>query len=759
MKTLLPLLVALVAVLVWAVAIKYLAHRRVASFMVTLRLSFGRDLDLEAVTQFLGGISGLLAPWWRRWIAMPSVMFETVGEVSGIAHRLYVDSAWVEVVESMLQAALPNVRYEIVDGTETPPVVAAGVEYTLSSSTRSLRVDSVDLSAKLLTAIGNLSPGEIVVVQWIVSPHAPTAPVQVDSTRDRGRWRSPLWAGPQTVSTSEAASALRQKQARPLLLAAVRIGVQGEDAEHERRLLRRVEAVWHQTRAPGVHLQRRVLHRRRVAARVHAHAVPLWQWPLVLNVDELSGLLGWPIGVGQLPGLMLGTARLLPTPAVVPTVGTVLGDSLYPGQVRPIAVDEEARLRHLHLLGPTGTGKTSLIVNMAVSDMAAGYGVVILDVKGELVDAVLQRVPRHRRDDVVVLDPADSERPVGLNPLAAADGRGEIVVENLVGVFKSMFHSSWGPRTDDILRAALMTLVSTGGATLCEVPLLLTDQAYRRRLVGRLDDPIGLGSFWTWYDGLKDGERLAVIGAPLNKLRAFTMRPSVRAVVGQLKPALSFDQALAEGKIVLVGLASGLLGEEAANLLGALVVAELWHATKARAALSASERRPVMAYLDEWQNLISLPTSMSSVLAEARGFGLGLTLAHQSLSQVPSETRDAVLANARTRVCFQLPSSDARLVARELGGLLTADDLGGLGAYEVVISAFAAGSTQPPATAKTRPAPSAIGSAEQLRQLSRQRFGVDRAEIEAQLRARQQGPTVEAPLRRKPRDGGSGRAS
>lgn len=758
MKMLLPVLVALVAVLVWASVVKFLAHRRAASSLIVLRLSFGRNLDVDGVQQFLNGLSGLLVPWWRRWLTMPYVVFETVGDSSGISHLMYVGESWIEVVESMLQASLPSVRYEHVDDMpETSTAVTLGVEYTLSSSTRPLRVDVPDLSSKLLTSIGTLQAGEVVVVQWVVSPHAPTEPVQVDSSGNTGRWWSPLWSGPQTVSTSEAAGALRQKHGRPLLLAAGRIGVRGEDVGRGRQLIRRVEAVWHGARAPGVHLRRRALPERRVASLVRLRGAPFVHWPMVLNVEELSGLFGWPIGVGQLPGLKLGTARLLPTPAAVPTDGTVIGDSLYPGQERPIAVDEVARSHHCHVLGPTGGGKSTLLLNMITSDMAAGHGVVVVDPKADLVDAVLQRVPRERRDDVVVLDPADSERPVGLNPLAAAEGRGEVVVENVVAVFHSLYRSSWGPRTDDILRAALMTLVSTGGATICEIAPLLSDSAYRRLLVGRLDDPV-LNSFWAWYENVASGERLAAAAPLLNKVRSFTMRPSVRAVVGQVTPALSFDRVLAEGKIVLVGLASGLLGEDAANLLGALVVAELWHATKARAGLPTSQRRPVMAYLDEWQNLIHVATPMTSVLAEARGFGLGLTLAHQSLSQVPSETRDAVLANARTRICFQLPSSDARLVARELGGLLTPEDLGGLGAYEVVVSAFAAGSTQPPATARTRPMSPATGAGDDIRKESRQRYGVPRTEVDEQIRARQQGPAVEAPLRRKPR-GGSGDAS
>ena len=245
------------------------------------------------------------------------------------------------------------------------------------------------------------------------------------------------------------------------------------------------------------------------------------------------------------------------------------------------------------------------------------------------------------------------------------------MVENLVGLFKSLYRHSWGPRLDDILRAALLTLAGSEGATLCEVALILTDPHYRRRLVGPLDDPVGLESFWGWYEALSDAERQTVVGPVLNKVRAFTMRPTVRSIIGQSQPTLDLGEVLAEGKVLLCSLASGLLGEEAASLLGALIVAELWHATTARAGLPEASRKPVMAYLDEFQHFVHLPTPMPSMLAEARGLGLGLALAHQHLDQLGEEARHAVLANTRSRVVFQLPAGDARVMAREMGTILT----------------------------------------------------------------------------------------
>ena len=311
-----------------------------------------------------------------------------------------------------------------------------------------------------------------------------------------------------------------------------------------------------------------------------------------------------------------------------------------------------------------------------------------------------------------------------------------------------------GSQLDDVLRAALLTLAGAEGTTLCEVPLILTNPSYRRKLVGKLDDPVGLESFWGWYEGLSDAERQAAVGPVLNKVRAFTMRPTIRSIIGQSTPAVQMRDVLAEGKILLCSLASGLLGEEAASLLDALIVAELWHATTARSGMAPERRKPVMAYLDEWQHFVHLPTPIASVLAEARGLGLGLTLAHQHMDQLTPEAKHAVLANARSRVIFQLAAGDARLMAKELGTLLSPDDLQGLGAYEVAAQLFAHGTTQAPATGRTRALGAPTSDPQPSGRESRSRYGVPREEVEQAIRDRQHAPTAGA-IGRNPRSGGS----
>jgi hypothetical protein len=723
--------------------------RRQRRTLVAYQLKFPRGLEAEGAEAFLAGLSGLLLPWWKRWLVSPYVSLEIHASSSGICHFLLVPASWASAVEATLQAALPSVRYESVDLPFA--VLTIGTEYKLSDHKRSVRADSVSMNAKLLASLQPLHTDEVIVIQWLITPHGPVEPARLANQQQLGQFQL---LDPNLLKSSEAVSALKEKQSHPMLLTVPRIGVAGEDVRRARRLLRDVETAWHESRAPGVHLSARMVSQGTIAKRMIERQVPLVAWPATFNSQELCGLIGWPIDGVAVPGLMLGGCRLVAASPAIPRFGTAIGDSNFPGDPRPLALDIQGRLRHVQVLGPTGTGKSTLLVNMAVQDLEAGRGVVLLDPKGDLVQSVLERMPAKRRNDVIVLDPADTSRPVGLNPLESVDvDHAEVVVENLVGLFKSLYKHSWGPRLDDILRAALLTLAGSKGTTLCEVPLILTDPSYRRRLVGALDDPVGLESFWGWYEALSDAERAMAVGPVLNKVRAFTMRPRVRSIIGQSQPKLNLRDVLETGKVLLVSLASGLLGDEAAALLGALVVSELWNATLARAAQHSDNRRPVMAYLDEWQNFLHLPTPMASVLAEARGLGLGMVLAHQHLGQLPPEAQHAVLANARSRVVFQLPAGDARLIARELGGVLTADDLQGLGAYEVAAQLFAAGNTQPVATGATRPMGEVTSSAYDVRTVSRERYGIAREDVEKQLRSRQHART-DAPTGRRQRHGG-----
>lgn len=717
--------------------------RRASGALTSYRLHFAAGLEADDVAGFLAGLSGFLRPRWRRLFDSPVIVLEVRADRLGIEHHLLVEPEWQRAVESLLQASVPSVRYERADIPKSD--VDTATEYRLTSSGRPLRVDAAAVATKTLATLAPLDDGERVVVQWLLTPVGPVSPPRVAKAAEN---ELALLRRPEIVANGEAATALRQKQAHPLLFGTGRIGVSAASLCRARRLLRDVEGSWHETRAPGVHLRRRLIPERLAAVRLNRRRSGLLP-ASVFNTHELMGLIAWPVGVTQLPGLEIGGCRPLPPSPLVPSVGTIIGRSNFPGIRRHVAMSPEAKVRHLHVLGPSGTGKSTLCQRMVQQDLAAGLGVCLVDFKADLVRSVLATAEAHeRRDDIVMLDVTD-KAPLGLNPLQSPDAQqAEVAIENLTGLFRALWTSAWGPRTDDLVRGALRTLCFSGNYTLAEVPTLLLQPVFRRRLVGRIDDP-SLQEFWGWYEALSDSERISITAPALNKMRTWLMRPQIRALCGQSQPAISIREIFASNKVLIVPLAAGSIGTEAASLLGAIVLSEIFNATRARAAVPPADRSPFVVYLDEFQHVAHLAVPMADVLAESRGLGVGFVMANQHLGQLGRTLQTDVLANPRSRATFQLGAGDARVMARELGGGLTPNDLMGLGAFEVVAQIHAAGRTQPPLTAQTLPAPEPAHDPELIRQLSRARYGVDRQTVEDEIQARQAGRTPEAPIGRR----------
>ena len=698
-------------------------------------LTFPRGVKGDQLQAFVQSLGGLLPPWWERLFRVPAIAFETHASDDGIAHRILVPSRYREYVLAQTRAHLPGTRVE-TDNAQPP--IRIGWELRVSSRLRPLRSDAPESSAAgLLATLQPLRHGERIVVQWILTP-LPARRVRsvLPHLLRRGATTDPAQF---IAETAREATAIRDKASAPHLCSVVRIGARAAETRRARSLLRRVLGAFHAGDAPGVSFRRRWLPSSWVAARINAAAVPVADWPSVVTAGEAAAFLGAPLGEPRLPGLRTGASPQLAPVREIPSLGRVLGRANFPGAERPLALSETDSLRHLQVIGPTGVGKSSVLARLAVGDMNAGHGVIVVDPKGDLVADVLARVPSHRARDVVLLDPTDVSHPVGFNLLAATPASAETVADGVVSIFRHLYSAFWGPRTDDILRAAILTLVAEPGMTLCEVPLLLTDEPFRRRLLGRLDDPIGLEPFWGWYEGLSDGERSQAIGPVLNKLRAFLLRRRLRNVIGQSQSSFSMEAVLENRGILLVSLAKGVLGEDASALLGSALLAKLWQAVQARAALAPHERAAVYCHVDEFQDYLNLPTSLADVLAQARGYGLGMTLAHQHLGQLPREIRDAVLSNARSRLVFQTAASDASALAREFGPDVEPADLQALGPYEAVLAAAAGDRVCPPATLSTLPLGPQSKHGPAARALSRQTYGRPIEEVETDLRERHRG--------------------
>jgi hypothetical protein len=366
---------------------------------------------------------------------------------------------------------------------------------------------------------------------------------------------------------------------------------------------------------------------------------------------------------------------------------------------------------------------------------------VVLDPKGDLVSDVLDRIPEQRHGDVLVIDPSQTDFPVGLNLLDLGQGEHarELAVDHLTGVMANLWRSSWGPRTSDVIRNCLLTLTHTtaadgSGFTLVELPELLLNTAFRGFVTAQPTVPDSVRSFWMAYEQLSDGERAQVIGPSLNKLRSFTTRTALRLMLGQ-SHGVRLSDVFTKRRVILVNLAKGSLGPETTALVGSLIMAGLWQATLARVSVPQQRRHAVFVYLDEFQDFLRLNVDLTDMLAQARGLGVGLVLAHQYLGQLTEDVKTAVLGTTRTQCLFQVEYDDATMLAKRFAPLTQAD-LSGLAAYEIALRPCVDGATLGPVTGRTLPLPKPVTDGAALARASRERFGRPRAEVEAALRRR-----------------------
>ncbi|MGH3833496.1 MAG: type IV secretory system conjugative DNA transfer family protein, partial [Pseudonocardiaceae bacterium] len=387
------------------------------------------------------------------------------------------------------------------------------------------------------------------------------------------------------------------------------------------------------------------------------------------------------------------------------------------GHPRPVALRVADARHHLHVLGATGSGKSTLLATMILADAHAGRGLVVIDPKGDLVTDVLSRLPRSAADRVVLFDADSPHRPPCLNPLDG--GTTDLAVDNLVSVFRRVYSAFWGPRTDDVMRAACLTLRAQDGIpTLADLPRLLIEPAFRSRLTAAVTDPV-LAGFWSWYDELTDSARSQVISPLMNKLRAFLLRPFVRDALAGGRSTVDMTAVL-DGGIALMRIPKGSLGEETTRLIGSLVVAQAWQATTHRAHLPQRERRDASMVIDECHNFLNLPYPLEDMLAEARGFRVCMTLAHQHLGQLPRELREGISTNARNKIYFTAGPEDARELARHTTPRLSEHDLAHLGAYHAAARLVLGGEHAEPFTLTTHPLPPAIpGRAREIRRAAR----------------------------------------
>jgi hypothetical protein len=415
-------------------------------------------------------------------------------------------------------------------------------------------------------------------------------------------------------------------------------------------------------------------------------------------------------------------------------MGVILGTGSRQGYEHDFVLDDADRLHHVYVIGQTGTGKTTLLHNAIVQDIAAGKGVALIDPHGDLAEAILEHVPRRRINDVIYFNPADTEYPIGLNPIAKADPeQHHLVVHNTVSVLRGLWSDVWGTgRMQYILTNTLAALLYYDHATLLGVNRMLADTQFRKKVLGRVKDPV-IRSFWEdEFARYPDRLRAEAISPIQNKVGQFGTTAITRNIIGQARNAVNFREVIDRGQIFIANLSKGVLGEGNSQLLGSFLVAQIQLAALSRADTPERDRWPFYLYIDEFQNFTNVE-SLSSILSEARKYRLSLTLAHQYTAQIAEELRSAVFGNVGTILCLRVGFEDSRELAEQLYPL-KAHSLTELDPHSAWVRCLKGGTVlEPEYVWLLPPIKKHVGRGETIIRESRRKFGTPRRHVEDKI--------------------------
>ena len=673
----------------------------------------------ESAERFLLALSAAELPLAFEVVALPERL--TVQVVSRAPDAAFVPNQLRAFFpEVSIQAEPEGLRHAWTRGAGETVLVQFGLAREFMLPLASFRSLDPDPLLPLFGALAELEPGEAGLVQILF-------------TRVREEWAESVMRAvhspggePFFADYPELTKAAREKISRPLFAACLRVAAKSGTSSGAWRIVRDLSGALTHFGTPAGNELLPLATEEGGEAIAEICARTSRRPGMILGSDELAALVHLPNASVRIPKLVREVRRSKAAPALSQGGGILLGENLHHGRALPVRLPNDLRLRHLHVIGASGSGKSTFLLDLISQDIEAGRGVAVLDPHGDLVDEVVSRIPEERLGDAILFDPADRGYPVAWNILEAhSELERTLLSSDLVGIFRR-FSTSWGDQMTSVLGNAVLVLLESPGSTLLDLREFLVNRETRERLLAAVDDPY-LTSYFRHEFQLAAGKS---VGAILTRLDGFLRSKSVRQIVGARESRLDLRSVVDRGQIFLARLSQGAIGEENAALLGSLLVSKFHQTCMSRQEVKREERRPFFLYADECQEVAT--ASMAQLLAGARKYGLGLILAHQDLRQLEGkapEVSSALLGNAGTRIAFRVGDRDAKALADGLSFFGPAD----LMSLRVGEAIARIDNAQGDCNLKTRllppvPAEIATGRRETLVAHTRERYAVRREE-------------------------------
>ncbi len=732
-------------------------ERSIDSVLLQVAVPRDNEIKIDAMEQVFSSLHSIKKGGWKqKFSTQPSISFEIVARPQDIRFYVWVPKKIRDLVEKQIHGT-----YTDAEITEVPEYNIFTQDGKVAYKSYQLKKENylpiktykdlpTDPLAALTSALAKMQEGEAAAIQLLLSPAGSDWQKEgsgfISSTKKQE-------ADPEKAKFAVGAKkleAVENKVGKPGFETSIRIVVVSGDEPSAKAHLSNIDSAMEQFAGEFNGLSgRKVRNKGAFVDDFLYRYQPIFHWGKnrisILNSEELATVFHFPNKTITTPHIYWLYAKRAPAPAEIPTEGLHLGKSTYRGITRPVYISDDDRRRHMYIIGKTGTGKTELLKDLIMQDVKLGRGICYMDPHGDAVEDLLKMIPPERAEDVIYFNPADTERPMGLNLLEArTEDQKHFAATAVINMMYKLFDpyktGIVGPRFEHGVRNAMLTAMAREGSTFVEVMRIMTDSKFVQELLPLVTDPV-VKRYWTdQIAQTADFHKSEVLDYTVSKFGRFVTNKMIRNIIGQSQSSFSLREVMDTNKILLVNLSKGALGEENSNFLGLILVPRILMAAMSRTEIPEEQRKDFYLYVDEFQNFAT--PDFAVILSEARKYKLNLTVANQFIGQVEEEVKNAVFGNVGTIISFRLGVTDANYLAREFSPVFSEDDLLNIERYHVYAKTIVKNEPVPPFSmdltkdmvAQKKQMSDRVG--EIIREMSRLKYGRDRRLIEAEITRR-----------------------
>jgi hypothetical protein len=737
--------------------LKWRNREEQALSFVLLEVAVPRDneIKIDAMEQLFSSLYALKkgGPWWKLpWLSpQDHISFELVGRHEDIRFFVSVPNQHRDLLEKQIHGTYPGAivkeveDYNLFDEDGEVAFLSLKLRAPNFYPIKSFKDMAVDPMSIITSSLAKLSVGESCAIQIIIAPA-------------ENKWRSQgkkfiartkkNEADPEKAKFNVDAKSLElveAKTGKPGFMTSIRIVASAQTMSAAKLILNNVKAAFEQFNGDQNGFAKDKI---RIQANFMTDFIyryqPIFRIPSILSSEELATIYHFPNKSIDTPHIYWLNAKRAPAPARISEKGLYLGKSVYRGVSRPVYLDDNDRRQHVYIVGATGTGKSLLMSQMILQDIRAGKGVCFID-PHDTYETILEQMPPERAEDVIYFDPSNLERPMGLNIMEAySEEQRHYIVTSIIGLFYKLYdpHQTGivGPRLEHNIRNAMLTVMAQPGTTFIEVQRALTDPSYVQELLPLVKDPM-IRRYWTdQIAQTAEFHKSEILDYIVSKFGRFTTNKLMRNMIGQSKSAFDFRKVMDEGKILIINLAKGLIGEENSNFLGLLIIPKILTAAMSRSDIPMEQRRDFYLYVDEFQNFAT--PDFATILSEARKYRLNLCVANQFISQMEEEVRNAVFGNVGTMIAFRTGVNDAQFLAHQYTPTFNEQDLLKIEAFNAYVRTVVGNEPQPAFSMEINHDFDAINKArnpkvaQMVKELAALKYGRDVKVVEAEIAAR-----------------------